>query len=213
MKPQQAWQFLCAILLAGLASRAVAQWELDNQHSSVNFVSIKNTGIAEVHRFDSLVGFISDNGQLQVVIDLDSVETLIPIRNERMRALFFNTASFPNATVSATVEPALLEALQEAGTVTTELPVTLSLHGMEKTLAVPVTAFTEGQGKLRVFSSQPLIVQAGDFNLEAGVEALRQVAGLQSISTAVPVTLNLLFAQGQKDGRGAWHRAPPAAGR
>ena len=197
MKPRNVWQLLCAVLLASLASRAAAQWELDNRHSTVNFVSIKNASIAEVHRFDSLVGFISASGQLQVAVDLDSVETLIPIRNERMRALFFNTASFPTATVTATLEPALLEALQEAGTLTTELPVNLSLHGLEKTLAVPVTAFSEGQGKLRVFSSQPVIVQAGDFNLDAGVEALRQVAGLKSISSAVPVTLNLLFVHGQ----------------
>jgi hypothetical protein len=62
---------------------------------------------------------------------------------------------------------------------------------------VPVTVFSEGQGKLRVFSSQPIILQAEEFNLDAGVEALRQVAGLKSISTAVPVTLNLLFVHGQ----------------
>ncbi len=197
MKPWNVWQCLCAALLAAVASGAAAQWELDNQHSSIHFVSVKNTSIAEVHSFGSLVGFINEAGQLQVAIDLDSVETLIPIRNERMRALFFNTASFPTATVTATVEPALLEALQEAGTLTTELPVTLSLHGMDKTMAVPVTAFSEGRGKLRVFSSQPVILLASDFNLEAGVEALRQVAGLKSISTAVPVTLNLLFVPGQ----------------
>lgn len=191
------WQLLFALLLTGLASGAAAQWELDSQHSSLNFVSIKNASIAEVHRFDALVGFINAAGELQLAIDLNSVETLIPIRNERMRALFFNTTSFPTATVSAAIEPALLAALGEAGTVTTELPVTLSLHGMEKELLIPVTAFTEGGGKLRVFSSQPIILQAADFNLDAGVEALRQVAGLNTISTAVPVTLSLLFVQAE----------------
>jgi hypothetical protein len=41
-------------------------------------------------------------------IDLDSVETLVPIRNQRMRELFFETVRFPAATLSAMVPESLL---------------------------------------------------------------------------------------------------------
>ena len=74
----------------------------------------------------------------------------------------------------------------------TELPVTLSLHGVEQELAVPVTVFSDG-GNLRVISTRPILISAADFGLAGGVEALREVAGLNAISTAIPVSLNLHF--------------------
>jgi len=43
---------------------------------------------------------------------------------------------------------------------------------------------------------KPIVVTAVDFGLQAGVEALREVAGLPSISRAVPVSFTVLFDQG-----------------
>jgi hypothetical protein len=40
---------------------------------------------------------------------------------------------------------------------------------------------------------KPIIVNAGSLNLVEGVEALRESAGLPSISKAVPVTFVLQF--------------------
>jgi hypothetical protein len=45
---------------------------------------------------------------------------------------------------------------------------------------------------------QPLIINAGGFALVEGVERLREVAGLHSISTAVPVTASLVFVPGSR---------------
>ena len=159
----------------------------------VNFVTVKNASVGEIHSFSSLVGYISGAGRVQVTISLDSVETLIPIRNERMRELLFETVQFPAATISAQVEPALLAAAAEGGVLTADVPITLSLHGQQQVLSMPVSVVGEGDGRLRVFSARPLLVNAGDFGLEAGVAALQKIAGLQSISNAVPVTLHLLF--------------------
>ncbi len=182
------------VLVIGLlvATQASAQWELDSESSSINFISVKNAAIAETHSFGSLVGYIGKSGNVQLSVDLNSVETLIPIRNERMRELLFESAEFPNANVTANVDPAVLAAVAERGTVGTEIPVLLNLHGLEQTITVAVTVFSDGDS-LRVMSSRPLILRAADFGLADGVEALRKVAGLNSISTAVPVTLNLHF--------------------
>jgi polyisoprenoid-binding protein YceI len=182
------------VLVVGLlvATQASAQWELDSERSSINFISVKNAAIAETHSFGSLVGYIGKSGNVQLIIDLNSVDTMIPIRNERMQALLFETAEFPNATVTADVDAAVLAAVAEGGTVGTEIPVKLSLHGMEQTVTASVTVFSDG-GNLRVMSSRPVILSAADFGLAGGVEALREIAGLNSISTAVPVTLNLQF--------------------
>ena len=83
------WALMLCLTL--LTQPALADWTLDNERSIVNFISIKNASIGEVHRFRSLAGSVSDDGAVRLVIDLDSVETLIPIRNQRMRELLFET--------------------------------------------------------------------------------------------------------------------------
>lgn len=182
---------LCTFLTG--AGFAQAQWELDNERSSLDFISIKNDQIAESHRFESLVGFIGAEGQVQVGVDLNSVETLIPIRNERMRELLFDTVNFPAANISAQVDPAVLAVVAGGGVVTSDIEITLSLHGEQATLTVPVVVFGEAGDVLRVVTSRPVVVNAGEFGLVAGVSALREIAGLSAISTAVPVTFALVF--------------------
>jgi polyisoprenoid-binding protein YceI len=182
---------LCALLVG--ATAAQAQWELDNSRSSLDFLSIKNDAIAESHHFTEMVGFIGSEGKVQIAIDLNSVETLIPIRNERMREMLFRTVEFPAANITSDVDPGMLAIVTDGGLVTTDIEVVLSLHGQQATLSVPVLV-SGGEGSvLRVISARPVIVNAGEFALVAGVEALREVAGLSSISTAVPVTFNLVF--------------------
>ncbi len=181
------------VLLSIWSLSVSAQWELDNDRSEVNFISVKNAAIAETHTFTSLVGFIGAQGKVQLGIDLDSVETLIPIRNERMRELLFETARFPAANINAQIEPAILQAVAEGGVVTTDVEVQLSLHDRQIDVSVPVVVVGESGGQLRVLSARPVVVNAADFDLEKGVAALREIAGLTSISTAVPVSLHLVF--------------------
>ncbi len=189
----QVKQTLLLAALALFSATAFAQWELDNEHSSINFISIKNSAVAESHQFESLVGYVGRDGAVQLGINLDSVQTLIDIRNERMRESLFETDKFPAANVTATVDPAVLQAAVEGGTVSTEVAFQLSLHGQKKTLRAPLVAVGEAGGVLRVFSARPLVINAADFGLEGGVQALQKIAGLNAISTAVPVSLHLVF--------------------
>lgn len=173
-----------------------ADWELDETRSVINFISIKNDSVAEVHSFVDLVGYIGSAGNVQMTINLDGVETLVAIRNERMRELLFETVKYPSAQLSAKVEPTLLAEAAKGGIVTAELPITLSLHGKDKVVTVAVVVVGGGKdGSLRVFTAHPVVINAADFGLEAGVAALRDVAGLKAISGAIPVTLQLLFVQ------------------
>ena len=185
-------QFGIGLTMMLLAVPAMAQWELDSKQSSLNFISIKNNAIAETHSFSSLMGYVSADGNAQVSVNLDSVQTLIPIRNERMREMLFDTDSFPTATVSAAIDPAILEVVSEGGSVSTELSLKLSLHGIEKALPAAVLVIGEGS-RLRVVTRRPIVLSAADFGLDGGLQALREVAGLKSISTAVPVTFSLQF--------------------
>ncbi|MEH6580546.1 MAG: YceI family protein [Halioglobus sp.] len=185
--------FIAVMVLAGLANSAFAQWALNAESSAVRFITTKNNAIAESHEFGSLSGSISAEGDVQVAIALDSVETLVPIRNQRMRELLFETANFPQAKIVASVDRNVIDVAAKGGVLLTEIPITLSLHGYDKALTVPVLLVGTSGGNLLVQTSRPILVKAADFGLEKGVSLLREAAGLSSISTAVPVSFQLLF--------------------
>ena len=182
-----------ALVTVFVALPAAAAWELDGQRSTVSFISVKNASIAEVHHFRALSGSVGDDGQVQLAIDLDSVETLVPIRNQRMRELLFETVRFPAATLEAAVDPQLL-AVAVGETRRAALDLALDLHGRRVDYTVEALVTGGADGSVQVSLAQPLIVRAADFGLEAGVEILREVAGLKSISTAVPVDARLVFS-------------------
>ena len=75
-----------------------ADWELQSKTSQLNFISIKNNSIAEVHDFTTLSGSINKKGEAVLTISLPSVETSIGIRNERMKEHLFESKQYPVAT-------------------------------------------------------------------------------------------------------------------
>ena len=186
------YALLALALVTAFSGRAFAAWDLDNERSAVQFMSVKNASIAELHHFKTIAGGISDDGDAQVVIDLDSVETLIPIRNERLRKLLFDTLRFPAATISANV-PEGLASLAAGESRDVDLEVSVDLHGIIAPVMAKAQVTRLADGSLRVALNEPLLIQASDFGLEDGIGALREVAGLASISTAVPVTATLVF--------------------
>lgn len=188
----QQWARKLALALAMVsATSAQAAWELSST-SSLSYVSIKNNAIAENNSISGLSGGLSDAGELSVSIDLTSVETGVSIRNERMQKMFFEVSKFATAEVSARLDPAELAALTTGKPVQRSVALTLNLHGMEKALSADVLAVQAG-GKIHVTSTRPVLLNAADFGLEAGVNALREIAGLDAISAAVPVTINLVL--------------------
>jgi len=167
---------------------AQATMTLDNEQSTISFVSIKKGTTAEVHTFSNLSGTLSDEGNLSIDIELDSVQTNVDIRNTRMREMLFETMQFPSAELTALVSTPIPD-----GSMTPiNVEALLSLHGATANINVHALA-TRVDGQLLVTNTQPVIVNAGDFGLVPGIEALRQVAKLSSIPIAVPVSFTLVF--------------------
>lgn len=168
-----------------------ADWAIDNDHSRVAFVSTKAGNVAEVHRFGNVSGTLGDDGAFAVDITLDSVDTGIEIRDERMRDLLFETDRYPRARLSAQLDMAQLKTIApgEQGSVTAEAE--LNLHGQRANLTIDAAVARLEDGTLLVTSEEPLVITASQFELLAGVERLRELAGLPSISPAVPVTFRL----------------------
>ncbi|MFA0440993.1 polyisoprenoid-binding protein [Vibrio sp. 10N.286.49.C2] len=181
---------LLALILALPAS---ASWMLDEQDSTLKFVSTKKAAASEVHHFKAMSGSISDDGKATVILDLSSVETNIAIRNERMKTMLFDVANFKDATITTVVNMSELDGSDIGGIYTTTEDVTVDLHGKQKTYAANLTVMKLSEHKLAVVSNSPIILKAADFGLEAGIEKLREVAGLPSINTSVPVTFILVF--------------------
>lgn len=178
--------------LAVLAMPAFAAWELDSGRSAVQFLSVKNASVAELHHFKTVAGSIDDAGSATVTIALDSVETLVPIRNERMREMLFETVRFPAAQLTAQV-PTDLGALEAGETRNVDLEVTIDLHGASAPYVTKTRVTRLADGGLQVVLAEPILVKAADFGLDTGIEALREIAGLKTISTAVPVDATLVF--------------------
>ena len=168
---------------------AHADWMLGDS-SRIGFVSIKNNSIGENNVFKRVSGSISERGRVSVSVDLSSVETGIGIRNERLQKMLFQVANFPTATIEAVLSDSQGAALQAGGDQTESVSVNISLHGktVSKTAHVSVSA---SGGDVRVTTTQPIVITAQEFGLEAGVAALQQIAGLNAISRSIPVTVDL----------------------
>ena len=103
---------LLIIISLIVAGPCFAAWTLDNDSSQVSFVSVKAGDAGEVHRFTEISGELSSGGNASVTIQLASVDTLIPLRDERMRELLFQTNLFPTASLNTDIDMDALNAIE-----------------------------------------------------------------------------------------------------
>lgn len=182
------------ILISSLAAApALADWSLDPERSAVTYVTIKAKDVAENNSFQEMQGSIDADGQVAVALMLDSVETLIPIRNERMREILFKTTDYKEAQLTAKIDPELIADLGVGETARVTAEGNLTLHGKTQPMTLSMQAAKLDAGTLMVATTKPLLVDAAKFGMSDGVEKLREVAGLESISDAVPVIFVVTF--------------------
>ena len=182
------------IVAVGLVISSIsvqAAWQLVNESSQLNFISIKANHIAETHTFGLLSGFITDSGQAQVSIDLASVESGIKIRNARMQSMLFDVLSFPQAEI--TTELDFVELSPLTAPVVMPISAQLSLVGRSTQVQGDVLVVPLEDNTVSVTTVAPIVLNATALELVNGIEALREVAGLPSISYSVPVTFSLTF--------------------
>ena len=184
------------IASALLSAPAWADWTLDPARSHLAFISIKAKDVAEVHTFNEVKGRITPDGQANVALMLDSVETLIPVRNERMREFLFQTTDYKEAVLSAKIDPALIKGMATGAITTITAEGTLSLHGQTQPMTLLMQVAKVSDNTVMVASARPLVVDAAKFGMTDGVEKLREIAGLAAISNAVPVSFVLTFVDG-----------------
>lgn len=170
-----------------------SEWSVDSEASELSYVSIKQGEIAEANTFESVTGTITAEGAASIEIDLSSVSTGVDIRDERMRDIFFEVTNNPKATVTANIDPAQFEALGIGDSIGTELDGTLSLAGIDAPFQAEVSVTRAGPNRVIAVSDKPVIIDAGRFELTDGLGKLQELAGLDAITPAVPVSFSLTF--------------------
>ena len=181
---------VAALVLAGQAALA-GGWVLDGTSSKLAYGSIKKDSVGEVNSFEELSGTVSKDGAVSVSISLPSVETFIDIRNERMIEHVFKGAA--DATLSAQVDMAALEALPAGGTMVADVEGKLSLLGREIAVETEMFVARLSDRKVMVSTNDLLFLGVEDAGLTEGVDILQELAKLSGITRTVPVTARFVF--------------------
>ena len=189
-------RYVASLSVAALVSAAPAwaEWQVAD-NSGIQFVSIKNNVIGEVSHFDMISGTVDDQGAVEVRVALDSVETNIGIRNDRMKKMLFEVGLYPEAVITAQLSPEAMAVLGSSSGAAVPVVLQIDLHGQVVSKDAVLTVSATDGGGFSATTSQPILLNAAEFNLEDGVAALQSVAGLNAISRVIPVTVSLNFTK------------------
>lgn len=180
-----------SILLSASAS-SFATKQLNLAQSALHFISTKNEHMTEQHTFTKFEGSITDSGQLRIEIDLSSVETIIPIRNERMREMLFDVATFPTASFTAQIDPSLTK-LEVGERKTESVKGELSLKGKTQALTLELVLVGLKDDAVMASTAKPFVLNTETLGVQEGIDALQKIAMLNSISKTVPVSFSVVF--------------------
>ena len=182
------------LMLCLLAAPALAGgWTVAAEKSALNVFSLKNDEIAEQHAFTQLSGTVAEDGAAAIDVSLASIDSGIEIRDQRMRDMLFQVADWPLARITARTEPAAFEALSPGQARQVELNLTVDANGESADYPAQLVVPRLREASVAVSPQEPLLVRAGDFGYGDGIDALREVAGLDAISPTVPVVFVLVL--------------------
>lgn len=183
---------LSLALCTGFANAAT--WQLDSEQSSLHFVSVKNEIVAETHAFQSLNGNW-DGKNVSVSIPVSSMNTNIPIRNDRIWQYVLKSEQFATIDISAPLSSDALASLTAGNSLVQDLPLTTTIAGESAVVTAKVRITMLNGTTLQATTESPLMLNVQQFKLGAGVAKLQELAGLKSISPMVPVTFSVRFSQ------------------
>ena len=183
----------CTTQPSSSAAALPSSYTLNGEASELRFVTTKNTNLAEVQQFKRLAGDIAPSGAVKLVIDLASIETRVPLRNERMQNMLFDIARFPVAQFEGVVDMNQVKALDAGASIDVDVAGKLTIRGQTQDANAALRVVKLKGDKLLVTTRSPILVFASSFDLASGVEKLREIMGLPNIVGTVPVSFALVF--------------------
>lgn len=182
------------LALALAAGSAQAAWQLDSAQSSLHFVTVKNDVVAETHRFTQLQGQWADDGQFRVEIPVQSLDTQIPLRNERMLEHLFQAKQYPLIQATGTLPANKVAALKTGDTLNEKVDMALTLLDQTQTVVVDLALVKLADNRVLAYTKAPVLVKATEFKLDGGVAKLQALAKLNRIELVVPVNFSVQFS-------------------
>ena len=173
-------------------------WLLNPALSHVYMQTEKLQGVIEKHEFTAVQGAVSKDGDANVKIDLNSIETHIDLRNVRMRFLLFETFKFPNAEITTRLDKSRLRDLVTKGSVTYPLALNVNLHGMTNQIQTTVLIRRVSDTSVSVATAAPIVVTAESFGLMPGMAKLADAVGGIRIVPEASITFDLVFGTGSQ---------------
>lgn len=186
---------LALVVAAALSFSAAADWSVNSAQSSLNFVSVKNDVVAETHSFKDLTGSLSEAGEFAVTIPALTLDTAIPIRNERILEHVLAAKQYATITAKGKVDSKVLAGLKTGDSVVVDQALDLTLLTKTQSLSAKVKVTKASDSQLVVTTVVPIMLDVNKFELNAGVEKLRELAGLKAISPLVPTTFSLVLTK------------------
>ena len=169
-----------------------ADWQLNRERSSISYLSSKQATaetplMFESNLFREFSGTI-DGTQVKLVVELDSLDTKVPIRDERVAEHVFLSKQYPQAIVSATVDD-----IEQLSYERKQISATLTMRGQSRDLQAEVIIERSDPKTLRIQTTTPVLVNANAYGMLDGFAILKQLVGLMQIPTTIPVSLHLVF--------------------
>ncbi|MDB4043955.1 YceI family protein [Emcibacteraceae bacterium] len=184
-----------AIFIASslFTSAAYADWILDAENSNISYGTVKNDMIGENNTFKTISGHLNNDGQIDIEIDLSSIDTLIEIRDGRMRDIVFKVSENATAKLSGEMDLKAYDN-QEVGTSRIiETTVSLELVGQKLEHDVKLLVTRLAKNKVMVTPHGVMFIDADDYDLVDAIEILRNLAGLDSIASVISMGFYLTF--------------------
>jgi hypothetical protein len=172
-----------------------AHWLLDTTKSSFHFVTVKNTDNAEAHTFTQMRGTVATSGNATLTIPLASVSTGFDIRNTRMQNLLFESNLLPSLHFTTQLNLSSLESMAVGDVAVQTLTGNLILHALNKPISFDAMIVKHSSTSISVSPRRPIVVNSVDFEMNAGVEALRMAANLTSIGEKTPVYFKMFLTR------------------
>ncbi len=168
-------------------------WDLKAKASHIRYTTIKNNSIAENNYFTLFSGSVGNDGTAQIDIALNSLETNVDTRNERMKSIVFNTLDYPSAVITANLPIDSLGALGLKERMSIESSIAVSMAGQSADYDAEFMVTRLGANEVLVESAAPIMVEAEDFGFGPAIDKLQELANLDAITPVVPVSFSLVF--------------------
>ena len=191
MKYLKQCAIICIALLFCLSAYA-ADWQLKQERSAISYLSSKQATaetplIFESNLFHKFSGTIKGS-QVEILIDLNSLDTKVPIRDERIAEHVFLSKQYPQATVSTTIDD-----IEKLSYERKQVTATLTMRGQSHDLQAEVIIERSNLETLQIQTTTPILVDANTYGMLEGFAKLKELVGLMQIPTTIPVSLHLVF--------------------